>query len=97
MMPLFDIKISEGNSEIHQFPPACMMDGVVGQMPLGEHYMQDMEVGYIYEQMRMLEVRREWHIHNSNLLESQLINQKNEIYNCSTAIEFYQRFLHSRQ
>jgi hypothetical protein len=96
MMPLLDIKISEAGSEMPPIPPACMMEGGVCQMFLGEHEMEEMEVGYIYEQMRMLEVRREWHIHNANLLESQLINQKNDIYNCGAAIEFYQRVLHSR-
>lgn len=86
MMPLFDIKINEAPSEMAMVMPGCMMENGQPKIPLGEPRAEDLEVGYIYEQMRMLELKREWHIHNANLLESQLMTEQNEIYKCGSAI-----------
>jgi hypothetical protein len=86
MMPLFDIKINEAPSEMALIMPACMMDNGQPQIPMGEYGEDDMEVAFIYEQMRVLELKREWHIHNANLLESRLMSEQKEIYSCGSAI-----------
>ena len=99
-MPLFGHKIEE--ESVSAFGPSGQgvyfmgMGQGMGEVPLfGGPELCGEEMGSmggmgLLEQAKMLELKREWHIHNAQQLQAQLIKEQHAIRECEEALKYYQ-------